>query len=152
MHVQARLAAQPFDPGDELTTFLAGLEDEGAAVSFVGVARPRSKAGEPVERLFLDHHPRLTQRSLDDIAKDAARRFDIHAVCVIHRCGEVRPGEPIVFAAAAAPHRRDAFQAADYLMDCLKTDAVFWKREDGPNGSAWIEPTAKDRTDRARWS
>lgn len=152
MQVRARLTEQGFDPGDELASFLASLSDEGGVVSFVGVARPRSHAGKAVERLFLEHHPRLTQRSLEEIAADAAKRFDIAAVRVVHRCGEVLPGEPIVFAAAAARHRRAAFEAADYLMDRLKTEAVFWKREEGVDGSAWIEPTDQDRQDRARWS
>lgn len=152
MHVEARLAEQPIEPGKELESFLAGLKEEGGIVSFVGVARPRSRAGAVVDRLFLDHHPRLTQRSLEDIAGDAARRFDLASVRVVHRCGVVLPGEPIVFTAAAALHRRTAFEAADYLMDCLKTDAVFWKREERVDGTAWIEPTEADRQDRARWS
>ncbi|MDP9424355.1 MAG: molybdenum cofactor biosynthesis protein MoaE [Pseudomonadota bacterium] len=150
--VDARLAEQAFRPEEELAAFLAGLTEEGGVVSFVGIARPRSTGGQPVERLFLDHHPRLTQRSLEEIGGDALRRFDATAVRVVHRCGEVLPGEPIVFAAAAATHRRAAFEAADYLMDRLKTDAVFWKREEGVDGSAWIEPTEADRRDRARWS
>jgi molybdopterin synthase catalytic subunit len=151
MKVEARLADRPFSPGDELADFLRGLEEEGGAVSFVGVARPTSREGMKVERLFLDHHPRLTQRSLDSIAADAAARFPVGAVRIVHRCGIVLPGEPIVFAAAAARHRRAAFEAADYLMDRLKTDAVFWKREDGVDGSTWIEPSQSDRDDRARW-
>lgn len=121
-------------------------------VSFVGLARARSADGAPVSRLFLDHHPRLTQRSLEEIGQTAAKRFDVAAIRIVHRCGEVGAGEPIVFVAAAAVHRRPAFEAADYLMDRLKTDAVFWKREDGVDGSRWIEPTAADREDRARWS
>jgi molybdopterin synthase catalytic subunit len=152
MPVRARLAPDAFSPSDELSAFLASLAEEGAVVSFVGVARPRSRDGAALERLFLDHHPRLTQRSLDAIAQDAVRRFGVSAVTIVHRCGEVRPGEPIVFAAAADRHRRAAFEAADYLMDRLKTDAVFWKREDGVDGSTWIEPSETDRSDRARWS
>lgn len=152
MPVEARLAEQPFEPGEELASFLAGLDEEGGVVSFVGLARPRSRGGDVVERLFLDHHPRLTQRSLDAIASDATRRFDVTSVRIVHRCGVVLPGEPIVFAAAAALHRRTAFEAADYLMDRLKTDAVFWKREEGVDGAAWIEPTEADRQDRARWN
>lgn len=152
MQVAARLAEQPFQPGEELASFLASLEEEGGAVSFVGVARPRSRDGTRVKRLFLDHHPRLTQRSLEDIGGDAARRFDVTSIRIVHRCGVVLPGEPIVFAAAAALHRRAAFEAADYLMDRLKTDAVFWKREEGVDGATWIEPTEADHQDRARWS
>ena len=147
-----RLAESPFDPARELSDFLASLGDEGGIVSFVGVARPRTRTGALVERLFLDHHPRLTQVSLDEISAAASRRFDVTALRVVHRFGEVAPGEPIVFVAAASAHRRAAFEAADYLMDRLKTDAVFWKREDAVDGSRWIEPTDSDRAERARWS
>ena len=152
MQAEARLAERPFEPGDELASFLAELKEEGGVVSFVGVARPRSPGGDVVERLFLDHHPRLTKLSLENIASDAARRFDVTSVRVVHRCGVVLPGEPIVFAATAGLHRRAAFEAADYLMDRLKTDAVFWKREEGVDGAVWIEPTEADRQGRARWN
>ena len=152
MTVEARLEALRLDPDRELAQFLAGLAGEGAVVSFVGVARPAGRDGGEVTGLFLDHHPALTARSLHEIGVRALARFDVGRVLVVHRCGAVAPGQPIVFAAAAARHRRAAFEAADYLMDCLKTDAMFWKREDGPRGSQWIEPTEADRADRARWS
>ena len=148
MRIDARLANAPFQPEAELAAFTA--EGAGAIASFTGCCRPTSKAGAPIERLFLDHHPRLTERSLRDIAA-AAGRFGIEAVRVVHRCGAIQPGEAIVFVAAAAAHRRAAFDAVDYLMDRLKTDALFWKREDGVDGPRWIEPTAGDRADRARW-
>jgi molybdopterin synthase catalytic subunit len=151
VEVQTRLAETSFAPDQELAEFVAGLREEGAVVSFVGLVRPRGVGGEPIERLFLDHHPRLTESSLAEIAAAAIARFDVGAVRVVHRCGEMRPGEPIVFAAAASAHRRAAFEAADYLMDRLKTDAMFWKREDGAGGSRWIEPTGDDHADRARW-
>lgn len=148
MRIDAHLAHQPFRPEDELAAFSA--DGAGAVASFSGLCRPESKAGAPIERLFLDHHPRLTERNLHDIAA-SARRFGVSAVRVVHRCGAIAPGEAIVFVAAAAPHRRAAFAAVDYLMDRLKTDALFWKREDGLDASAWIEPTEADRADRARW-
>lgn len=147
--IEARLLHEPFDPAAELARFTAA--GAGAIVSFTGLARDRARNGEAVTALFLDHHPRLTQASLETAAAAAAERFDLTAVRVLHRCGEIAPGEAIVFAAAAAAHRRAAFEAVDYLMDRLKTDAVFWKREDRPDGSAWIEPTEADRADRARW-
>ena len=100
---------------------------------------------------MLDHHPTLTRQSLEDIAVEAAQRFDVSHVRVVHRCGEIPTGEAIVFAGAAALHRRAAFEAADYLMDQLKTEAVFWKREIGEAGSEWIEPTERDYADRDRW-
>jgi len=147
--IDARLAHEPFQPERELATF--SVEGAGAVVSFAGLARPLTREGEPIERLFLDHHPRLTEQSLHDIAA-SGERFGVSAVRIVHRCGEIAPGEPIVFVAAAALHRRAAFDAVDYMMDALKTDAVFWKREDGLDGARWIEPTEADRADRARWS
>jgi molybdopterin synthase catalytic subunit len=149
MRIETRLAHEAFAPAQELAAFSA--DGAGAIVSFTGLARPTTKDGAPIERLFLDHHSRLTQLSLDEIAASAGR-FDVFAVRIVHRCGEIAPGEAIVFVAAASAHRRAAFEAADFLMDRLKTDALFWKREDGVDGARWIEPTEMDRADRARWS
>jgi molybdopterin synthase catalytic subunit len=150
--VRARLLLEPFEPAEVLREFSALLGVEtGAVVTFSGLARGQSKAGGTVAALVLEHHPRLTQRSLDEIAASAAERFDVTAIDVIHRAGTIAPGEAIVWVAAASAHRRAAFEAADYLMDRLKTDAMFWKREEAPDGSAWIEPTAADVADRARW-
>jgi molybdopterin synthase catalytic subunit len=151
MNVLVRLESRTFDPAGELAELVQGASSDGAVVSFVGIARPATKAGAPVERMMLEHHPRLTLRSLEEIAVDAAARFDVSGVRVVHRCGVIAPGEPIVFAGACSVHRRPAFEAADYLMDRLKTEAVFWKREDSAAGSAWIEPTHADFADRGRW-
>lgn len=151
MSVKARLETEPFDPSAELASLMASAPEDGAIVSFVGTARPQAKSGAKVDRLVLEHHPRLTLKSLEDIAVDAAERFDVSQVRVVHRCGEIAAGEPIVFAGAASAHRRAAFDAADYLMDRLKTEAVFWKREEGPAGASWIEPTEADYADRGRW-
>lgn len=150
--IDSRLTDLPIDPTAELSRFMAKLADEGAVVSFAGTARPRTQNGAEVERMFLDHHPRLTQHSIEDIAQAASRRFAVSAIAAVHRFGAVLPGETIVFVAAASLHRRAAFEAADYVMDRLKTDAVFWKREDSVDGSRWIEPTDADRAERARWS
>ncbi|MBV9883946.1 MAG: molybdenum cofactor biosynthesis protein MoaE [Sphingomonadaceae bacterium] len=147
-----RLEPDELRPAEELELFIAGLGGEGAVVSFVGLARPADAAGGPVTGLFLDAYPGMTEKSLAAIAADAAARFPISEVHIVHRCGEVAPGAPIVFAAAAARHRRAAFEAADYLMDRLKTDAAFWKREQRLDGAAWIEPSDADRADRARWN
>lgn len=149
---RTRLAPGPLVPEAELRAFLDGLDGDGAVVSFIGIARPTDRDGAPVHRLHLDHYPGLTERSLDEIAADAAHRFPVSDLLAVHRCGDVGPGEPIVFVATAAPRRRVAFLAADYLMDRLKTDAAFWKREEGDNVSRWIEPSAEDHADRNRWS
>jgi molybdopterin synthase catalytic subunit len=147
-----RLAHQPFVPDREFARFLGDTADAGAVASFVGIARGRSHSGAPVTGLFLDHHPRLTLASLEEIASAAAERFDLGGALIVHRCGEIAAGEPIVLVAAAAAHRRAAFEAVDYMMDRLKNDALFWKREEGPDGSEWIEPTEQDRRDLSRWS
>ena len=151
MSVNVRLVAEAFDPTAELGEILKSASDDGAVVSFVGVARTGAKGGKPIDRLVLQHQPGMTLKSLEEIAAEGAGRFPVSQIRVVHRCGEIAPGEPIVFVGAASPHRRAAFEAADYLMDRLKTEAVFWKREDGPTGSAWIEPTETDYSERGRW-
>ena len=137
MSVVALLEPQALDPQLELTELTEAARGDGAIVTFVGLARPESKEGNAVDAVILDHHPRLTRQSLEDIAVACAERFDVSHVRVVHRCGTVPAGEPIVFAGAASIHRRSAFDAADYLMDRLKTDAAFWKREEGAGGSQW---------------
>jgi len=146
-----RLEPGDLRPAQELDRFIASLGGDGAVVSFVGLARPTDSGGAPLGGLFLDAYPGMTEKSLNAIAADALARFAISAVHVVHRCGDVAPGAPIVFAAAAARHRRAAFEAADYLMDRLKTDAAFWKREQRLDGPVWIEPSEADRADRGRW-
>jgi molybdopterin synthase catalytic subunit len=145
------LQEHALDPRDELGALIDEAKGVGAVVSFVGIARSQSSAGRPIDRLVLEHHPTLTRQSLDAIVGEAARRFDVSHLRVIHRCGEIRAGEPILFAGAASQHRRAAFEAADYLMDRLKTEAVFWKREVGAAGSEGIEPSAADHERRDRW-
>jgi molybdopterin synthase catalytic subunit len=151
MSVVARLEENALRPEQELAALLEHAKGDGAAVSFTGMARPGAKGGQAVYRLVLEHHATLTLQSLEGIALEAAARFDVSHVRVVHRCGEITAGEAIVFAAAASLHRRAAFEAADYLMDRLKTEAVFWKREVGEGGAEWIEPTEEDYADRERW-
>jgi len=151
MSVVALLEEQALDPQLELAELIEQARGDGAVVSFVGLARPESKDGNAVDALILEHHPTLTRQSLEEIAVACAERFDVSHVRVVHRCGTVPAGEPIVFAGAASLHRRPAFEAADYLMDRLKTEAVFWKREIGDAGSRWIEPSEADLAERERW-
>jgi molybdopterin synthase catalytic subunit len=151
MSVVALLESQALDSQFELAELSEAARGDGAIVTFVGLARPESREGNAVDALVLDHHPTLTRQSLEDIAVACAERFDVSHVRIVHRCGTVPAGEPIVFAGAASIHRRAAFDAADYLMDRLKTEAVFWKREVGDAGSEWVEPTAADLADRDRW-
>jgi len=151
MSVVAHLEHVALDPQLELAELTEQARGDGAIVTFIGLARAESRDGDAVDALVLEHHPTLTRQSLEDIAVACALRFNVSHVRVVHRCGTVPAGEPIVFAGAASLHRRAAFDAADYLMDRLKTEAVFWKREVGEAGSDWIEPTAADIADRDRW-
>lgn len=152
MVIHTRLSETPFDPTRELAQFLDKRDSDGAVVTFTGVMRAKNRDGRTLERLHLDWYPGMTEASIATVAQDTAMRFEVSDVLVVHRCGDIAPGEPIVFAACAAPHRRAAFEACDYLMDRLKTEAAFWKREDTADSSQWIEPSDKDRADAARWS
>jgi molybdopterin synthase catalytic subunit len=122
--LDVRLISTTLSAPAELEAFLAGRTVEGAVVTFTGLARGAGKDGSVVETLTLDWYPGMTERSMQDIAEAAAARFPVTDLVVVHRCGEIVPGETIVFVAAAAAHRREAFAAADYLMDRLKTEAA----------------------------
>ncbi|MCY7398924.1 MAG: molybdenum cofactor biosynthesis protein MoaE [Sphingomonas bacterium] len=145
-----RIDQAPFDPAAELSALAARAPGSGAIASFVGLVRP-SAHDTPVEQLELEQYERFTRTTIDAIAADARTRFALLDLTIIHRCGQLSPGEPIVLVAAAALHRRGAFDAVDYLMDRLKTEAPFWKREHGPAGSRWIEPLPSDHAARKRW-
>jgi len=142
------LQAEPFEPGELLTGFCAGRKETGAVVSFTGLARASSGA---VTTLELEAYRGFTDAEIARIAGAARDRFSLQDLLIVHRIGEIAPGEAIVFVATAARHRREAFEAADHLMDYLKSRAPFWKREHGPDGARWIEPTDRDVADAARW-
>jgi len=146
-----RVQTEPFDAGALLTAFSAGRGDAGAVVSFTGLARDAT-AGAAVTLLELDAYPGFTEPVIAAMEAEAGARFAVTDLLVVHRYGPITPGEAIVFVAAAAEHRREAFQAADYLMDRLKTEAPFWKKESGPDGIRWIEPRPRDYEDVDRWS
>lgn len=148
---EVELTPDTIDPAARLAAFTASLSGEGAVVSFTGHARAAAKDGAPLASLVLESYRGVTLASMRAIAADARARFRITRSLVVHRAGRILPGEAIVFVATAAAHRRAAFEAADYLMDRLKTEAVFWKREEAPEGSRWIEPTDADRSAVARW-
>ena len=155
MNATVRLLAAGFDPAGELRHFTAeagdGAAGAGAIVSFTGLARGTAADGSAIDALVLETYRTVTLRSMEAIAAAAHARFAITRSLVLHRAGRILPGEPIVFVATAAAHRRAAFEAADYLMDRLKSEAVFWKCEEGPAGRRWIEPTAADGAALARW-
>ena len=146
-----RLEPGPIDPGALLADFCRGRTDVGAVVSFIGLTRAAT-AGLTVTRLTLDAYPGYTEGIMAELEQETRRRFDVIDVLAAHRWGALEVGEPIVFVAVAAQHRREAFQAADFLMDQLKTRAPFWKKEDGPAGSRWIEARDQDHADAARWT
>jgi molybdopterin synthase catalytic subunit len=142
------LTDQAFDPGAALTAFSADRAESGAVASFLGLAR--GEAGQATA-LELEAWPEFTGPEIEKMAEAARERFSLHDVAVIHRVGEIAPGEAIVMVMTAAAHRREAFEACDYLMDYLKSRAPLWKKEHGPGGARWVEPTARDLADLERW-
>jgi molybdopterin synthase catalytic subunit len=142
------LTSQPFDPGAALGAFCAGRSETGAVASFVGLARGEAGAAAALE---LEAYEELTRAEIEKMAAAATTRFSLHDVAIVHRIGAIAPGEAIVLVMTAAAHRREAFEACDYLMDYLKSRAPLWKQEHGPTGSRWVEPTARDLADAARW-
>lgn len=145
-----RLEVEPIDPAELLDGFCRDRTDVGAVVSFTGLCRA-STDGRSVEALTLDAWPGFTEAVMGQMETETRTRFDVKDVLAVHRWGTVEVGRPIVFVAVAATHRRAAFEAADFLMDQLKTRAPLWKREDGPEGRRWIEARPSDHTDAARW-
>jgi molybdopterin synthase catalytic subunit len=143
-----RLADESFEPGAALAAFCAGRTQSGAVASFVGLARGEAGTATVLE---LQAWPEFTLAEIEKIAAEAQRRFGLHDLSVIHRVGEIAPGEAIVLVMTAATHRREAFEACDFLMDYLKSRAPLWKKEHGPGGPRWVEPTARDLADAQRW-
>lgn len=143
-----RLQTAPFEPGALLTAFAAGRSETGAVASFTGIARAQAGATTALE---LEAYPGFTDAEIERIGAAAGERWGLQDWLVIHRIGKIAPGEPVVFVATASSHRREAFEACDHLMDYLKSRAPFWKKEHGPDGARWIEPTDRDRTDALRW-
>ena len=142
------LTSEPFEPGALVTAFCAGRQEVGAVATFVGLARAEEGAATALE---LEAYPGFTDAAIGEIADAAVQRFALQDLHIVHRTGRIAPGEAIVFVAVAAAHRREAFEACDFLMDYLKSRAPFWKKEHGPDGVRWIEPTDRDRTDAERW-
>lgn len=142
------LTQQPFAPGLLLDAFCRGRAEVGAIASFTGLARAEGGAAQILE---LEAYPGFTDAVIADFAEGAKTRFALVDYQIVHRTGSIAPGEAIVFVATAATHRRPAFEACDFLMDYLKSQAPFWKKQHGPHGVSWIEPTAQDHDDVGRW-
>jgi molybdopterin synthase catalytic subunit len=144
-----RLTREAFDPGAELNRFAEGRVVTGAVASFLGLAR--GEAGQAIA-LELEAYEGFAEAQIERFVEAAVDRFALQDARVIHRIGPIGPGEAIVLVLTAAPHRREALSACDYLMDYLKSRAPFWKKEYGPGGARWVEPTARDLSDIARWT
>ena len=127
----------PFDLGQESNDFALGHRDMGAIVTFTGIVR--DLPDDPMEAMEIEHYPGMTEKAIAQIAEQAKARFSVGDVLVIHRYGRLVPGEVIMMVATAARHRKDAFEAATYLMDYLKSRAPFWKREIAASGAAWAQ-------------
>jgi molybdopterin synthase catalytic subunit len=149
---QARVRIQDadFDTTAELEALQRGRTDVGAVASFVGCVRGNS-AADAVSALTLEHYPGMTERAIEAMIVEAAARFSVLDARVIHRVGRLLPGERIVLVAVASAHRRDAFQACEFLMDYLKTHAPFWKKESTPDGDRWVDARVADDAALARW-
>lgn len=147
MHIIVQDA--PFDFGAEAAGFAAGRHDMGAVVTFTGIVRDRPGGG--LQAMEIEHYPGMTQKALEQIAAEAVDRWSLGDALVIHRYGRLEPGEQIMMVATAAPHRKDAFEAAEFLMDYLKSRAPFWKKEFCAETGTWVAAKDEDEAALTRW-
>jgi molybdopterin synthase catalytic subunit len=143
-----RVQEEDFDIGAEIAQATAGRPDIGAIVTFTGTVRDQDGA---VAEMTLEHYPGMTERELARIEAEACARWPLQASLIVHRYGQLAPGDNIVLVVTASAHRDAAFDAARFLMDYLKTSAPFWKRETGPGGRRWVEASLSDDTARTGW-
>ena len=151
--MQARVAiqAQDFDLSAEVAALRQGDVQVGAVCSFVGTVRDRNE-GDQVASLELEHYPGMTEKAIEAMIDAAMNRFDIRAARVIHRIGLLQPLDQIVLVAVTSAHRGESFQACEFLMDYLKTQAPFWKKEVTPAGARWVDARVSDDAAMARWA
>lgn len=153
--VRIQVQEKPFDIGVELERLLESAPGAGAVASFIG--RVRADGGDPAQThrpigwLELEHYPGMTENSIRRIAEQATERFDVLAITVIHRVGRLTPGESIVLVYTASRHRKAAFQACEFVMDYLKLEAIFWKREQRGDDEVWIASSDDDRARARAW-
>jgi len=149
---QPRVSVQTddFDLGAEVAALRAGDAGVGAVAAFVGTVRDRND-GSGVSSMELEHYPGMTEKAIEAMIDEAQQRFDIRAVRVIHRVGVLRPQDQIVLVAVTSSHRGQAFQACEFLMDYLKTQAPFWKKEHTPEGARWVDARSADDAAAQRW-
>jgi len=139
-----------FDVGAELAALRAGDARVGAVCAFVGTVREHG-GGQPVSRLELEHYPGMTEKAIEAMIDEAQRRFGLYRARVVHRVGPLAAQDQIVLVAVTAAHRGESFRACEFLMDYLKTQAPFWKKEQTPEGDRWVDARAADDAALARW-
>lgn len=140
---------EDFDVGQAVRDLTGGRSDIGALVTFTGLVRDMPGGG--LAALELEHYPAMTEKALKDIEAQARTRWDLSACLIIHRVGRLEPGDQIMMVATGSPHRRDAFEAAEFLMDFLKSRAPFWKKEHGEKGADWVAAKDSDEEALDRW-
>jgi len=145
-----RIQQADFDVAQEIAALSKGRTDIGAVVSFSGICRG-SEQGEPIAALTLEHYPGMAEAEIGRHADEALSRWPLQGLTIIHRFGRIAPGENIVLVVTASSHRLAAFEAAEFLMDYLKTSAPFWKREESQKGTSWVEARDHDDDAAARW-
>ena len=148
---EVRVQKEDFDLGAELARLRAGDPRIGAVVSFIGTVRDMNE-GASVAELELEHYPEMTERSLQGIVEQARARWPLYGALVVHRVGPMRPMEQIVLVAVSSAHRGEAFAACEFIMDYLKTEAPFWKKEQTPEGARWVDARTSDDTAKAKWA
>ena len=146
-----RLQREDFDIGAEVARLTRGRTDVGAVVAFTGICRG-DEAGEPIAALTLEHYPGMAEAEIARHADEALSRWPLQGLTVIHRFGRIARGQNIVLVVTASSHRQAAFEAAEFLMDYLKTNAPFWKREESGKGTSWVEARDHDDAAAARWT
>jgi molybdopterin synthase catalytic subunit len=146
-----RIQQADFDVAQEIAALSKGRTDVGAIVTFSGICRG-SENGEPIAALALEHYPGMAEAEIGRHADEALARWPLQGLTIIHRFGRIAPGENIVLVVTASSHRQAAFEAAEFLMDYLKTNAPFWKREESAKGTSWIEARDHDDAATARWT
>jgi molybdopterin synthase catalytic subunit len=146
-----RIQEADFDIAQEIAALTSGRSDVGAVVTFSGICRG-SENGEPIAALTLEHYPGMAEAEIKRHTDEAISRWPLTGLTVVHRVGRIRPGENIVLVLTASQHRQAAFAAAEFLMDYLKANAPFWKREESAKGTSWIEARDHDDAAAARWT
>jgi len=146
-----RIQEADFDIAHEIALLSKGRTDIGAVVSFSGICRGR-EGGDDIAALTLEHYPGMAEAEIRRRAEEAIERWPLQGLTIIHRFGRIEPGQNIVLVVTASTHRQAAFEAAEFLMDYLKTSAPFWKREESAKGTAWVEARAHDDAAAARWT